>query len=208
MLFRSVSQSRYLVNGIVDNSERLEGKVAAEFVNVEDAQDIGGTKTFTNDVVIQGNLTIHGTETVVNSETVTTKDNQIVINYGEVGAGVTAGKAGIKVDRGTEPDYEFVFIEADDSFKIGKEGELQKVATREDIPIDTGLAAWDASTSKFVTSRDVDVDSVSLGNGVLTWDTDQLLVNSYIGCYVARKLYRDWETDRKSVVRERVSSPV
>ena len=32
-----------------------------------------------------------------------------------------------------------------------------------------------------------------------TWDTDQLLVNSYIGCYVARN-YRDWETDRKSVV--------
>ena len=24
-----------------------------------------------------------------------------------------------------------------------------------------------------------------------TWDTDQLLVNSYIGCYVARNLSRD-----------------
>lgn len=131
------------------------------------------------DVAVSGNLTVsgnlvaNGSQFTVNATTVTTKDNQIVINDSEVGAGVTAGKAGIKVDRGTEPDYEFVFIEADDSFKIGREGELQKVATREDTPIDTGLATWDASTSRFVTSRDVDVDSVSLGNGVLTWNPDE-----------------------------------
>ena len=28
-------------------------------------------------------------------------------------------------------------------------------------------------------------------NADSTWDTDQLLVNSYIGCYVARNLSRD-----------------
>ena len=160
-------------NGVVDNSERLEGRLAAEFVNIEDAQDIGGTKTFTGDIVIQGNLAVHGTETVVNSETVTTKDNQIVINDGEAGAGVTSGKAGIRVDRGTATDYEFVFDETDDSFKIGESGDLQKVATREDAPLDTGLAVWNNATSNFVTSRDIDVDSVSLGSGVLTWNSDE-----------------------------------
>ena len=30
-----------------------------------------------------------------------------------------------------------------------------------------------------------------------TWDTDQLLVNSYIGCYVARNLSRDGCIDDK-----------
>ena len=103
------------------------------------------------DVTITGALTVNGATTTVNSTTVTTADNTIVLNNGEVGAGVTAGEAGIEVDRGIEDNYKFVFSEADDSFKIGVDGELQKVATREDTPIDTGVARWDATTSKLIT---------------------------------------------------------
>lgn len=176
MMFRSTYDTNG--NGIVDNSERLEGKVAAEFVNIEDSQDIGGTKTFTGDVVIQGNLTTYGTETVVNSETVTTADNQIVLNSGEVGNGVTSGKAGIAIDRGTATNYEIVFDESDDSFKIGEEGSLQKVATREDTPLGTGLAIWDEPTSKFNTTLDPIVDSIQLSGGIgtqgtVSWNADE-----------------------------------
>ena len=32
---------------------------------------------------------------------------------------------------------------------------------------------------------------LTLGSLDSTWDSDQLLVNSYIGCYVARNLSRD-----------------
>lgn len=160
-------------NGIVDNSERLGGQLPNYYVNTMTDQSIAGDKTFSNDVTIQGNLVVNGTQTTVNSTEVTTADNQIVLNNGEVGAGVTSGKAGIRVDRGTATDYEFVFDETDDSFKIGESGSLQKVATREDAPLDTGLAVWDDATSNFVTSRDIDVDSVSLGSGVLTWNSDE-----------------------------------
>lgn len=160
-------------NGVVDNSERLGGQLPNYYVNTMTDQSIAGDKTFSNDVTIQGNLVVKGTQTTVNSTEVTTADNQIVLNNGEVGAGVTSGKAGIRVDRGTATDYEFVFDETDGSFKIGESGSLQKVATREDAPLDTGLAVWDNATSNFVTSRDIDVDSVSLGSGVLTWNSDE-----------------------------------
>lgn len=138
-------------NGIVDDSERLGGQLPGYYVNTMTDQGIAGDKTFSNDVTIQGNLVVNGTQTTVNSTEVTTADNQIVLNNGEVGAGVTSGKAGIRVDRGTATDYEFVFDETDDSFKIGESGSLQKVATRENTPLDTGLAVWDSTTSKFNT---------------------------------------------------------
>jgi hypothetical protein len=116
--------------------------------------------TITGALTVSGNLTVNGSNTTVNSTTVTTSDNTIVINNGEVGSGVTAGIAGIIVDRGTATDYQFVFVESDDSFKVGTEGSLQKVATREDAPVDTGIAYWDNTTYKFNTTRDINVDSV------------------------------------------------
>lgn len=160
-------------NGIVDDSERLGGELPEYYVNVLQNQDIAGVKTFTNDVIVNGNLIVNGTETIVNSETVTTKDNQIMLNSGEVGAGVTAGKAGIVIDRGTATNYEFVFVEADDSFKIGENGSLQTVATREDSPLDTGVAIWNGVENRFDTVRDVNVDSVILGGGTLSWNSDE-----------------------------------
>ena len=160
-------------NGIIDDSERLGGELPEHYVNVLQNQDIAGIKTFTNDVIVSGNLVVNGTETIVNSETVTTKDNQIMLNSGEVGAGVTAGKAGIVIDRGTATNYEFVFVEADDSFKIGENGSLQTVATREDSPLDTGVAIWNSVENRFDAVRDVNVDSVILGGGTLSWNSDE-----------------------------------
>lgn len=121
-----------------------------------------------SDVTITGNLTVSGGTTTVDSTTVTTADNLIVINAGEVGTGVTNGEAGIQIDRGLATDYEFKFDETDDSFKIGEIGSLQKVATREDTPTDTGIAVWDTAKSKFVTTTspavsDVIISGTSLG---------------------------------------------
>jgi len=51
----------------------------------------GNAITFS--VIVQGNLVVNGVQTTVNSTQVTTADNQIVLNSGEVGNGVTSGKA-------------------------------------------------------------------------------------------------------------------
>ena len=165
-------------NGIVDNSERLGGELPSHYVNIVGDQDIAGDKTFSDSVIVQGNLVVNGIQTTVNSTQVTTVDNQIVLNSGEVGNGVTSGKAGIAIDRGTATNYEIVFDESDDSFKIGEEGSLQKVATREDTPLGTGLAIWDEPTSKFNTTLDPIVDSIQLSGGIgtqgtVSWNADE-----------------------------------
>lgn len=129
-----------------------------------------------SDVTVTGDLTVNGTTTTVNSTTVTTADNIVVVNDGEVGAGVTAGSAGIEVERGTATNYQFVFVESDDSFKIGESGSLQKVATREDTPTDNAFAFWDTSTSKLETSANFTYNGTTFTVGD-DWDFNDQLVS-------------------------------
>lgn len=63
-------------------------------------------------VRITGDLIVDGNTTTVQSEDLVVKDNIIVVNNGETGAGITLGEAGLQVDRGTEPDNFWVFNES------------------------------------------------------------------------------------------------
>ncbi len=119
-------------------------------VNTTDNVEFASIVT-TGNATIGGNLVVNGTQFISNAETVEVSDNLLLINKGEVGAGVTAGLAGIEVDRGTSTNYQFVFEEATDIFRIGEIGSLQAVATREDSPINLGFAYWDNVTNKFLT---------------------------------------------------------
>ena len=168
-------------NGIVDNSEKLGGELPSHYVNVSTNQTVAGNKTFAGNVAVQGDFTVNGNVVAVDVETVTVKDNLIVLNSGEVGAGVTAGEAGIVVDRGTATDYKFVFDEVSDSFKVGQEGSLQKVATREDSPINGGVAVWDTADNRFETTKNVAVDTVSIGGHVVSWNTDESTLDVALG---------------------------
>lgn len=64
------------------------------------------------EVVVTGNLRVLGTSTVVESTSLVVKDNIIIVNDGELGAGVSLTTAGLQVDRGSEPDVAFLFDES------------------------------------------------------------------------------------------------
>ena len=169
-------------NGIVDNSERLGGVLSSDVFNEIDSKFDKTGGLVSGDVTITGDLVVNGDTVTVNTETVTAKDNLILINSGEVGHGVTAGVAGIEVDRGLEDNYKFMFVESDESFKIGTDTTLQKVATREDTPLDTGIAVWDAADSRFEAKRNIDLDVLSfMGNGAISWNTDETTLDIALG---------------------------
>ena len=73
-------------------------------------QDIYGVKSFHNNVFIR-DLTVTGTQTTLNTVDSTVKDNIILLNSGEAGAGITLLSGGIQIDRGTKPDASLVFDE-------------------------------------------------------------------------------------------------
>jgi hypothetical protein len=144
-------------NTVEKAAATVTGISVAEYVD----SDTGVLRT-SGDLSIEGDLFVDGTTWVVHNQEVTTSDNLIVINYGETGPGVTAGWAGIEVDRGTETNYQFLFYEDTDTFRIGEIGNLQAVATREDSPIDGGIAFWNASEFRFDTSSFLTTDGTSL----------------------------------------------
>lgn len=124
------------------------------------------------------NLTVNGTLTYINTVDLSVADNIIVVNSNEVGAGVTLGIAGLEVERGTLANYQIIFDEASASTRVGVIGTLQAVATREDTPVNTGVAVWNSVTRRFETSLNLlytpgtttlsSVNAIFTGNGTVS----------------------------------------
>jgi len=70
------------------------------------------TGSLAGTVVVTGNLVVQGVQTVVESTTTQVVDPTITLNQGESGTGVTAGYAGIEVDRGLGTDVQLRWNEA------------------------------------------------------------------------------------------------
>ena len=78
--------------------------------------------TLDSDVTITGNFTVTGTTTSVETTNAEITDRQIVLNKGEVGAGVTGVYSGIEIERGSVSNAWLVFDESTDTFRISYDG--------------------------------------------------------------------------------------
>jgi hypothetical protein len=76
------------------------------------------------DLTVQGDLFVNGTQTIIDTTTLTVTDNVVVVNNGEAGAGITAGTAGISIDRGSLPDAKIIYNETTDKWQMGIEGSM------------------------------------------------------------------------------------
>lgn len=69
-------------------------------------------------VIINGDLLVNGATTVIESSTLSIKDNIIYINEGETGPGVSLNTSGIQIDRGAETDVSFLWDERIGAFVL------------------------------------------------------------------------------------------
>jgi hypothetical protein len=104
------------------------------------------------DFHIKGNLTVDMDSYVYQDSY--TADPITIVNFlsGAPIAGVANQYAGIEIDRGTLTNYQIVFDESDDSVKIGEVGDLQSVATRQDVPTSNAFAYWNATDLRMDTN--------------------------------------------------------
>jgi hypothetical protein len=73
-------------------------------------------------VIIDGNFTVLGSTTSVETNNTTIKDNIIVLNQGETGNGITLGTSGITVDRGGVADVSLVYLHSSNVWSISNDG--------------------------------------------------------------------------------------
>lgn len=92
-------------------------------------------------LTVTGNLTVSGDNFSANVQTVNIADAITVINHGEVGSGVTNRYSGVQVDRGDLTDFQFVYDEFDDFFKMGEVGDLEIVASRDWVNTNYALSS-------------------------------------------------------------------
>lgn len=135
---------------------------------LRDNSDNAYTDLILNNITIKGNVTQEGSSFITKAETVEVSDNILLLNRGEVGSGVTKGISGIQVDRGALADYQFIFDESDDKFKVGVEGDLWPVMLRnnESDLSDKFFLSWDASLKRAVTTNIVPETGLLFSGGV------------------------------------------
>ena len=104
--------------------------INAPNINITGDANINGPIR-TRGLTVDGDMIINGETFTVNTTTIQTKDNIIEVNYGQVGSGVTAGQAGLKINRGDASPYYMVFDEENDMFKVGMVNSLQVLATQD-----------------------------------------------------------------------------
>ena len=107
------------------------GEGATPTIAIGQAVGTGSNVTF-NDVIVSGNLTVSGTTTSINTETLTVDDNIIVLNNNATGA--PSANAGIEIERGSSTNVALRWNEADDKWEITTDGSAYKViATTDDV---------------------------------------------------------------------------
>jgi hypothetical protein len=103
-----------LQNVVEDTTPQLGGNLDLNSNDITGTGNINitGTLQTSSNAIIGGNLTVSGTTTSVNTETINLADNNIVLNSNHTGA--PTENAGITVERGTEADKVFQWNETTD----------------------------------------------------------------------------------------------
>jgi len=164
--------------------------------NIELTSNPGGTITLntgnsTGTTIVTGDLNVLGTTTSVESTIVEIKDNIIILNSGETGAGVTLGISGVEIDRGSLSNAQILWDE-----NLGK-----FVLYEEKAPLNTlaGLYVNSIQLINGQTVNDID-DDVNLTNDSSVAVPTQHAVKTYVDTSIAATANTIFENDTSVTV--------
>ena len=126
-----------------------------------------GTAT-TNDLTVSGNLTVSGTTTSINTETLTVNDNIVVLNNNVTGA--PTENAGIEVERGSSTNVALRWNETSDTWELSNDGTTYaeiatttSVSTADNLKADIASPTFTGTVSLPATTSIGDVSNTEIG---------------------------------------------
>ena len=144
----SIGQAVGTTDDVTFNDIAVNGQLTTDDIQA-------ATLTASGNVIVEGDLTVNGTTTTVNSNTVNIGDSVITLNSDETAAPTQNG--GIEIERGTDTNVELVWDEGDDRWQF-----TNSTGIHYNIPLPT---EYDNYTSFTVTDGVTDTDITS-GNTV------------------------------------------
>ena len=104
-------------DGSADASSIIAIGGSGAFVDKTTAQTIAGVKTFSDNVIMSGNLTVNGTTTSIQTTNQVVKDALIELGNGT--SGTPANDAGLVIERGSSANAFIGWDESEDKFIVG-----------------------------------------------------------------------------------------
>jgi len=157
--------------------------------------DVNGRGLFRSDLRVNGNTTVVGDLTILGSTTsittsdTTIKDNTITLNSGQTGSGISAGSAGIEIDRGSSNKANWKFTESSLSWTsnyyvdlvaigglLNLNYKIEGVSVLSATTLGTGVV--NSSLTSVGTLVELQVDNININGDVVTSDTGEIDVDS------------------------------
>ena len=116
----SIGQAVATTSNVTFNNVTVNGTLSSDDITA-------ATMTASGHVVVQGNLTVNGTTTTVNSNTVAIGDSIMVLNNDETGT--PSENAGFEVERGTSTNVSLLWNEGTDYWQANDGSTTSKLLT-------------------------------------------------------------------------------
>lgn len=154
---------------------------------------IAGIKTFSDDAVFNGNVTINGTTTTVNSQTVSTGDNIIELNN-DMTTGAPTEDGGVRLLRGSQTAASLKWSEANKKWQAGLEGSEQNISYEGHSHLKTDITDFSETDYVHTTGNE------TVG-GVKNFSSIPVLPNSdpSTANQAVRKSYVDGKVEQKKI---------
>lgn len=144
------------------------GELPTNLAKTDEANVFTKAQTINSDLTVTGNLYQNGEAYETHAEKVYSKNDNIVLRDGATNS-LGSEYSGLQINKYNGTDDLRLVAGADGVARVGKTGDEQPLATREETPVANGIAYWDVTNKRYATSSNIKVQS---------GDNDNLVVAS------------------------------